>query len=259
MNQYGQRKGAGNPDKKTSKAILMILMGMFAGLLIAVGVAFYISNMPIPFIKQDKPVDDTLVEQIQDDPLPLIAGRGSDGMVVQSDPFGGHEEFIEAGTDLSMETTVKPADDTVAPLQAKPIVDPLQGEEKTVSEAPKTTSDAKPADPPKNQYDFYNVLPKESDTVKPTPTTPTQTGDKPKAERYYLQAGAFKSAQDADNLKASLALMGVEAGIQTIIGSDNTSIHRVRIGPMSSKTDAEAIQKRLTGNRISTDIIKVTP
>jgi cell division septation protein DedD len=266
MNQYGQRKGAGNPDKKTSKAILMIFMGMFAGLLIAVGVAFYISNMPIPFIKQDTPVDDTLVEQIQDDPLPLIGGRGSDGLIVQSDPFGGHEEFIEAGTELSMETTVKPADDTVAPLQAKPIVDPLMDEEKKPSEDPKTSSDAKPVNrdakpvnPPQNQYDFYNVLPKESDTVKSTPTTPAQTGDKPKAERYYLQAGAFKSAQDADNLKASLALMGVEAGIQTIIGSENTSIHRVRIGPISSKTDAEAIQKRLTGNKVSTDIIKVTP
>ena len=260
MNQYGQRKGTRNPEKKTSKAILMILMGMFAGLLIAVGVAFYISNMPIPFIKQDDPVDDTLTEQIQDDPLPLIGGRGSDGVVAQSDGFGGQEEFIETGTEFSMDTTVKPADDTVAPLQAKPVIDSAQGDDKQEPGAAKPQTTTTPsADTPKNQYDFYNVLPKEGDTTKTPPATQPQGSDKPKSDRYYLQAGAFKSAQDADNLKASLALMGVEARIQTIIGSDNTSIHRVRIGPIGSKADAETVQKKLGTSGVSTAIIKVTP
>ena len=109
-----------------------------------------------------------------------------------------------------------------------------------------------------NQFDFYNVLPRDGDTLRTMPTVPPRTADRPR-ERYYLQAGAFRNAQDADNLKASLALMGVEAQIQTIIGSDNTSIHRVRVGPISSRVDAEAVQRRLSDNRISADIIQVTP
>ena len=34
-------------------------------------------------------------------------------------------------------------------------------------------------------------------------------------ETFFLQAGAFQNAPDADNLKARLALVGVEATIQT--------------------------------------------
>ena len=255
MSQYGQRKRTSDRgDKKTGKAILMIFMGMVAGLLIAVGVAFYISNMPIPFIKSSQ-VSETLVDKTEEGQLPALVDGGTDPVqtMPQVDPFTASGEDQRATDPIDeiaqMDTVVKPADDSVAPLQTKP-----DGQ---------TDKDKKPQNKPeeaaKPQYDFYNVLPKEESRTKPGAATSAQAPVKPKAERYYLQAGAFKSAQDADNLKASLALMGVEAKIQTIIGADNASMHRVRVGPLNSQADAEAMQKRLSGSRVSTDIIKVTP
>jgi cell division protein FtsN len=35
-------------------------------------------------------------------------------------------------------------------------------------------------------------------------------------EKFYLQAGAFEDPSEADNLKARLALMGVEASVQKV-------------------------------------------
>ena len=274
MNRYNQRRNnAGAEDKKTGKAILMIFMGMIAGLLIAVGVAVYISNMPIPFIKQEKPAEEALITQAQDDQLPLLVegGNNQGGLIPQNNPvFEPDDGTVGQSGDpvadiAGMNTTVQPADATVAPLQAKPVAELTPEEAKKAQDAAKAASDKKPqdkaAETPKNQYDFYNVLPKEGDSTKPAkPSTPPAAASaKPKAERYYLQAGAFKSAQDADNLKASLALMGVEARIQTIIGADNTSVHRVRVGPLTSQAEAESVQKKLSGSRVSTDIIKVTP
>ncbi len=56
---------------------------------------------------------------------------------------------------------------------------------------------------------------------------------KSKQKNYLLQAGSFKNKQDAERLKASLALLGVQSSIQSInINKDNW--HRVRIGPFSN-------------------------
>ena len=56
---------------------------------------------------------------------------------------------------------------------------------------------------------------------------------------YYLQAGAFQNAADADNLKARLALAGLEAQIQTATVPDKGVWHRVRMGPYSNAQDLE--------------------
>ncbi len=60
-----------------------------------------------------------------------------------------------------------------------------------------------------------------------------KTRPKSKQKNYLLQAGSFKNKQDAERLKASLALLGVQSSIQSInINKDNW--HRVRIGPFSN-------------------------
>ena len=96
----------------------------------------------------------------------------------------------------------------------------------------------------KPRFEFYKVL-----TDKQDATLPVQKGsDKPAAvenkpvpaqaaekaaakETYFLQAGAFSSADDADKLKAKLAMMGMEASIQTVTIPDRGVWHRVRLGP----------------------------
>ena len=55
-------------------------------------------------------------------------------------------------------------------------------------------------------------------------------------KQYVLQAGSFKNRSDAEKLKASLALLGFEANIQSVT-VNSVPWHRVRIGPYSQSND----------------------
>ena len=77
-------------------------------------------------------------------------------------------------------------------------------------------------------------------------------------EVYYLQAGAFQKSSDADNLKARLALAGLEAQIQTATLPDNSVWHRVRLGPYTRAPELDQARAVLRENKIEPSVIKVT-
>jgi cell division protein FtsN len=102
-------------------------------------------------------------------------------------------------------------------------------------------------------FDFYKVLP--SDKPAPAPTAkPVAT-----TQQYYLQAGSFQSADEADNLKARLALLGVEAQILTSDVPDKGVFHRVRIGPFTAMDAVNSTRALLTQNNINVDLVKESP
>jgi len=63
-----------------------------------------------------------------------------------------------------------------------------------------------------------------------------------------LQAGAFTSESEAENLKARLALSGWEAAIQTATTPDKGVRYRVRIGPYDNTDELNRMKSEL-GNR----------
>jgi cell division protein FtsN len=107
-----------------------------------------------------------------------------------------------------------------------------------------------PARPPKPKFDFYTILP-ETETVLPERRARTKPA-KAKPEEgvsYILQAGSFAGFEEADNMKARLALMGLVAHIQKIIIEGKGEYHRVRLGPYENidKLDATATQLQKMG------------
>jgi cell division protein FtsN len=76
---------------------------------------------------------------------------------------------------------------------------------------------------------------------------------------YYLQAGAFQNPSDADNLKAQLALLGVEASIQTRALGDKGVFHRVRVGPFRAMDEINRTRALLTQNNIPATLVKEVP
>jgi len=119
--------------------------------------------------------------------------------------------------------------------------------------APKETA-VKPEEKPR--FDFYNILPGD-DQAKATPdkerSRPAATDAK---ETFFLQAGAFQNAADADNMKARLALLGVEATLQTTAAGERGSLNRVRVGPFSRVEDVNRVRDTLKQNGIETTLIK---
>ena len=103
-------------------------------------------------------------------------------------------------------------------------------------------------------FDFYKVLPGDAHSELPpsaAPATPTT--------RYFLQAGAFQNAADADNLKAQLAMLGVEAVIQTAEVADKGILHRVRVGPFQVMDKVNRTRSLLTQNNIPVTLVKEVP
>ncbi len=66
------------------------------------------------------------------------------------------------------------------------------------------------------------------------------------AARFYLQVGAFENPAEADNMKALLALNGIEATAQRTMLNDGRIVHRVRIGPFNSQEEMVAVRSQLT-------------
>jgi len=114
--------------------------------------------------------------------------------------------------------------------------------------------DARQADA--KRFDFYKILPGTEEAVT---DNDLQRSPPPGAARdvYYLQAGAFQKASDADNLKARLALAGLEAQIQTATLPDKSVWHRVRLGPFASAEAMTQARGVLRENKIEPSIIKV--
>jgi cell division protein FtsN len=115
---------------------------------------------------------------------------------------------------------------------------------------PRDGKDAK--DGGKPRFEFYGILQGKEEAVKEKDMKPAAPKDV-----YYLQAGAFQTAADADNLKAKLALAGIEATIQTALLPDNKTWHRVRLGPFTSVEDVGKAKARLKENQIDGQLIKV--
>ena len=119
--------------------------------------------------------------------------------------------------------------------------------------APVSNESAKPETAP--SFDFYKVLPNESADALPA-TPPSAAAAAPK---YYLQAGAFQNAADADNLKAQLALLGMEAVIQTSNQGDRGIFHRVRVGPFLAMDEVNRTRSLLAQNNIAATLVRDEP
>jgi len=151
---------------------------------------------------------------------------------------------------------------------------------------------ADPAAADKPRFDFYKILPgieepkvqaKAAD--KPAPDkatveraiTPDKFADKapdkavaklderapadasraPKpSERFWLQAGSFAGASDAENLKARLALAGWEAEVQTATLTDKGVRYRVRLGPYDNTDELNRVKGELGKRGFDVAVIK---
>jgi len=103
-------------------------------------------------------------------------------------------------------------------------------------------------------FDFYKVLPGDAPGVMPP-----SPGASASVPLYYLQAGAFQNPADADNLKAQLALLGIEAAIQTRDLGEKGVFHRVRVGPFRAMDEINRTRTLLTQNNIPATLVKEVP
>ncbi len=138
-----------------------------------------------------------------------------------------------------------------------PFVSHEQPDEKQSAAPPAPQAATTPPDDKKPRFDFYKILPgQENPAARSAASEPaTAAPATPTTESYYLQAGSFQKKEDADNMKAKLAMIGLESEIQT--GAGNESKYRVRIGPYQSEDDLKKIRDELQQNGIASSTVKI--
>lgn len=119
----------------------------------------------------------------------------------------------------------------------------------------------KPGDPvPEKRFQFYDILPGKAeakvDSAAPAPKD--AKGKEVEAagkESIFLQAGSFQNPGDADNQKAKLALLGMEAAIQQVMVQDKVW-YRVRLGPYAKIDDVNRVRSELAKQGIEAAVAK---
>jgi cell division protein FtsN len=109
------------------------------------------------------------------------------------------------------------------------------------------------------RYDFYEMLPnfevvvpeREAAVQRNAPAAAVE-----KSGAYVLQAGSYRKVEEADRVRAQLALQGIEARVQRV-SIDADTWHRVRIGPISDLSELNRVRDRLREADMDVLVIRV--
>lgn len=162
--------------------------------------------------------------------------------------------FLQLRPAPPVERTVKletPPEPATRPPAEKPAPAP----------APAVAKQEQPAAPPKPRFDFYNLLP-EMEVIVPEQevqgaATPEGVRQVEQPGTYLLQAGSFRTREQADQLRARLALLGVETDVQTVTVNNKQTWHRVRVGPFHNLRDLNTARSLLKKNGIDAILIRL--
>lgn len=236
------RQQANKPKSSSRGGTLVgIFVGLILGALVAAGIALYFaSSSPFNRLKQaeERPLAAPPPRPQSSEPIAL-PGKAGDKPVEK--PRFDFYEALPKGAE-SLPPPSKPEETAEVVKSDKPT------KEKPES-APAKVDKTEKARPGSEGIDAAERAKAEAALL-----------DKPVApEKFYLQAGAFEDPSEADNLKARLALMGVEASVQKVEVADKGTLHRVRTGPYMGQDAMTRARDNLAVNGISTTIIKIKP
>jgi cell division protein FtsN len=111
----------------------------------------------------------------------------------------------------------------------------------------------------KTRFEFYTILPEREVQVPDFEIAPRASkSEKPEVapSSYVLQVGSFRRLEEADRLKASLALLGLQAEIQSVAITGGDTWHRVRLGPYRQLKTLSETRSRLNENGITAMVVK---
>jgi len=108
------------------------------------------------------------------------------------------------------------------------------------------------------KWDFYDLFPK---SEVPIVDAYAKDGSKQKVEGpfvYLLQAGSFRNADDADQLRVQLILLGLDVFTRKV-KKDGTTWNRVLVGPIDSATEMDRQRRKLAEANIPSIALRVSP
>ncbi len=228
-----------NIQSQRGGTLLGFVLGLVIGLITALGVAMYVTKVPMPFSNKNQ-------------------SRSADQDAVEAEK---NKDWNPNGAIQSKPVTPEaPADATAANPAAAAAGVPNPG----AAAAPAVTADpladlAKKQNPNSAPAASTPAAPAPAASTPPPAATPQPANKAPATNdpfTYFVQAGAFKSAADADAQKAKLSMMGIEAKVSEREQAGR-AIFRVRSGPFDDKDQAEKIKARLDASGMDAALVRV--
>ncbi|MEO6421852.1 MAG: SPOR domain-containing protein [Candidatus Nitrotoga sp.] len=210
MNKNSNTRSAA--PRQSSSLLTGILVGMVVGLAIAGGVAWYILKTPSSFVN-NVPHETTKLAADPEKQFPASVAKTAQSPTSAAsgvDEGKPRFEFYKVLTDKQDATVL-------------------------IQKSSDKNSD--------NSSDNMTTTVNKSAPVQPSGTVAAK-------ESYYLQAGSFSNADDADRLKAKLAMLGIEASVQIATIPDKGVWHRVHVGPYKDREEMNIASAALKQNGV---------
>lgn len=197
--------------------LLGLVIGLVIGLGIALGVAVYVTKVPVPFVN-----------------------KGQSRSIEQDAAEARRNKDWDPNAPLYGKNPARPA--APAASQAGTVTD--------VAAAPALAASGAPAE--------TRAEPKPAVTADPL-------GDLARARAagtsvdpftYFVQVGAYRTAEDAEAQRAKLSLAGVEARVSEREQSGRP-VYRVRVGPMDKREDADRTKEKLEALGMEVALVRV--
>ncbi len=249
---YKSPNSSKSANEKGGSAFLGGFVGYALGLMSAIGIWLYISYAPSPFLTTEKSETRPAPEQskspakpVQEEPVSMAEEKprfdfykilpGIDEPEINQTNRRVEERPAQPpAVPKIRESSSKPVDLVIPPVSVQPGINTTEPKQHSAFIHPRST----PTEPVQQ------------------PTIPQTKNTKP-TEKYFLQAGSFRKNDDAENLKARLALLGVFASIQPIDLAEKGVWYRVRVGPFAKKEDVDETSASLRENGIPTQFVKM--
>jgi len=102
------------------------------------------------------------------------------------------------------------------------------------------------------KFEFFEILPNREVNISEWIAEEQEKAelDPDDSNIYVFQVGSFKEYKAADQTRAKLALIGINAEIQRVVINGQDSRHRVRIGPYKDQKKLKDIRQRLMENEL---------
>lgn len=193
------------------------ILGVIVGLGAALGVAVYVTKVPVPFLNKG-------------------AARTPDQDAVEAQ----RNKNWDPNAPLYGKNPARP----VTPAASAPVATPPAA---TATPPVAAASSPRPAaNKPNASADPLGDLAK----AKAGASTDADPFD------YFVQAGAFRTQADADAQRAKLAMLGWEARVNEREQNGRT-VFRVRVGPFAKRDDAEMLKEKLDGAGVESALVRV--
>ena len=220
--------------KQRGGTLLGFILGALAGLGVALALAVYITKVPMPFMTKtpSRTADDAAAEAKKNrdwDPNAALSGKPAvkeAGAVV--DPVAAPAAPVAAGAPAT---------------SADPVGDLVKA---------KADASAKAAAPPPPAAPAAASATSAAAATAASPAT-AATGD---PFNYFVQAGAFRTPEDAEQQRIKLSLMGLPARVSEREQSGRI-VYRVRLGPFDKKDDADKVKVRLDTGGLEATLVRV--